>query len=69
MQVQKSLDQTATDIVLTKDVQLVYQFCEDIAKLMPMFALGFPILVFEYNCYKNNLCCIKLEISSDFDDN
>ena len=46
MHVQKCLDQTATEIVPIKDVQLVYQFCEDKAKLMPMFALVDAGLVF-----------------------
>ena len=44
---QNLLAQTSKDVLLTKDVQLKSQRSGDKAKLMPLFALVFPVLVFE----------------------
>ena len=46
MPFQNRLDQTSKDVLLTKDVQLEYQWSGDKAKLMPLIALGCSVLVF-----------------------
>ena len=63
---QNLLAQTSKDVLLTKDVQLKSQRSGDKAKLMPLFALGFPVLAFEWNCYEHNLRFMKLEFKVNF---